>query len=64
MRLIKTFAAALLSALCGFVSLNAQNREVSGTVLDTQQQAVIGATVMVVGGAAKELSLMPRVVSL
>lgn len=53
MRLIKTFAAALLSALCGFVSLNAQNREVSGTVLDTQQQAVIGATVMVVGGGSQ-----------
>ncbi|MGM9786337.1 MAG: SusC/RagA family TonB-linked outer membrane protein [Candidatus Cryptobacteroides sp.] len=48
MRFIKTIAATLLLALGGILSLNAQNRTVSGTVLDTQQQPVIGATVMVV----------------
>ena len=50
MKAIKTIAAALILTLCGIISLNAQNREVSGTVLDVQQQPIIGAAVIVTGG--------------
>ena len=49
MRFIKTIAATLLLALSGLVSANAQNRAVSGTVLDAQQQPVIGASVVIAG---------------
>ena len=49
MRFIKTIAATLLLALSGILSANAQNRAVSGTVLDTQQQPVIGASVVIAG---------------
>ena len=49
MRFIKTIAATLLLALSGILSANAQNRAVSGTVLDAQQQPVIGASVLVAG---------------
>ena len=49
MRFIKTIAATLLLALSGLMSANAQTRVVSGTVLDTQQQPVIGASVMIAG---------------
>ena len=45
MKFIKPFAVSLLLVFGGFVSLFAQNREVSGTVLDAQQQPVIGAAV-------------------
>lgn len=49
MRLIKTIAVTLLLAACHVVAMYAQNRELSGTVLDNQQQPVIGAAVMVAG---------------
>ena len=49
MRFIKTIAATLLLALSGLVSANAQNRAVSGKVLDAQQQPVIGASVVIAG---------------
>ena len=49
MRFIKTIAATLLLALSGILSANAQNRAVSGTVLDAQQQPVIGASVVIAG---------------
>ena len=49
MRFIKTIAATLLLALSGILSANAQDRVVSGTVLDAQQQPVIGASVVVAG---------------
>ena len=50
MKLIKPFAVSLLLVFGGFVSLFAQNREVSGTVLDAQQQPVIGAAVFLIDG--------------
>ncbi len=46
MKVFKTFAVSLILLLAGAFSLSAQNREVSGQVLDTQQQPVIGAAVM------------------
>ena len=46
MKLNKAFAAILALFLAGSVSLSAQTRQVSGTVLDSQQQPVIGAAVM------------------
>ena len=46
MKLTKAFAAILALVLAGSFSLSAQTRQVSGTVLDTQQQPVIGAAVM------------------
>lgn len=49
MRLIKTIAVTLLLAACHVVAMYAQDRELSGTVLDNQQQPVIGAAVMVAG---------------
>ena len=49
MRFIKTIAATLVLAASGFISLYAQNRAVSGKVLDAQQQPVIGASVVVAG---------------
>ena len=50
MRIIKPIAVSLILALSGFVSLFAQTREVSGTVLDATQQPIIGAAVMLTGG--------------
>lgn len=50
MRLIKPIAVTLLLVLGGLFSLNAQNRSVSGTVLDAGQQPIIGAAVMLAGG--------------
>ena len=50
MKFIKPFAVALLLVLGGFVSLYAQSRELSGTVLDSQQQPIIGAAVILTGG--------------
>ena len=49
MRFIKTIAATLVLAASGFISLYAQNRAVSGKVLDAQQQPVIGASVVIAG---------------
>lgn len=49
MKLIKTIAVTLLLVTCHVMAMYAQNREVSGTVLDKQQQPVIGAAVMVAG---------------
>ena len=49
MRFINSIAATLLLALSTLLGANAQDRLVSGTVLDTQQQPVIGASVMVAG---------------
>lgn len=46
MKVFKTFAVSLILLLAGALSLSAQNREVSGQVLDAQQQPVIGAAVM------------------
>ena len=50
MRLIKSIAVSLLLAFGSFVSLYAQSRQVSGTVLDEQQLPIIGAAVMLTGG--------------
>ena len=50
MRLIKSIAVSLLLAFGGLVSLYAQSRQVSGTVLDEQQLPIIGAAVMLTGG--------------
>ena len=50
MRIIKPIAVSLVLMLSGFVSLFAQTREVSGTVLDATQQPIIGAAVMLTGG--------------
>ncbi|MGM9748022.1 MAG: SusC/RagA family TonB-linked outer membrane protein, partial [Candidatus Cryptobacteroides sp.] len=52
MRFFKTIAVSLLLAMGSLISLQAQNRAVSGKVLDEQQQPVIGAAVMVAGGAS------------
>ena len=50
MNLFRKFAVSMVLALGGLVSLYAQNREVSGKVLDAQQQPIIGAAVMLSGG--------------
>lgn len=50
MKFLKTIAVSALLMVLGIISLNAQSRVVSGTVLDDKQQPVIGATVMVAGG--------------
>lgn len=50
MKFIKPFAVSLLLVFGGFVSLFAQNREVSGTVLDEQQLPIIGAAVFLTEG--------------
>lgn len=47
MKFTKTIVAFLFMAIAGILSLNAQNRTLSGKVLDSQQQPVIGAAVMV-----------------
>ena len=49
MRFINSIAATLLLALSTLLGANAQDRLVSGTVLDAQQQPVIGASVVVAG---------------
>ena len=48
MRLLKTFAASALLILSG-LALNAQNRTVQGTVLDTAGQPVPGAGIVLQG---------------
>lgn len=50
MKFLKTIVATALLLIAGHLSIYAQSRVVSGTVLDTKQQPVIGAAVMVVGG--------------
>ena len=55
MKFIKPFAVALLLVLGGFVSLYAQSRELSGTVLDSQQQPIIGAAVILTGALLQML---------
>lgn len=50
MNIFRKFAVSMVLALGGLVSLHAQNREVSGIVLDAQQQPIIGAAVMLAGG--------------
>ncbi len=49
MRVFKTLAVTLLIALLTNVAAFAQNRTVSGKVLDNQQQPLIGAAVMISG---------------
>ena len=51
MRLIKPIAVSLLLVLGGLLSLNAQNRTVSGVIQDAGQQPIIGAAVMLAGGS-------------
>ena len=51
MRLIKPIAVSLLLAFGGLISLYAQSRSVSGKVLDEQQVPIIGAAVILAGGA-------------
>ncbi len=52
MKVLKTFIAFLFLALGTSMSLNAQNREVSGQVLDTEQYPIIGAAVIYSGTGA------------
>lgn len=52
MRFIKTIAATLALCVMTGLSLFAQNRNVSGRVLDAQQQPIIGAAVMVSGNGS------------
>jgi len=49
MRTIKAFAASLSLLLMVALSASAQNRQLSGTVLDASQQPVVGAAVMTSG---------------
>ena len=49
MRYLKHIAAILVLALGTFVSVQAQNREVSGRVLDTGGQPLVGAAVLLSG---------------
>lgn len=49
MRILKKIAVILLGGALSIASLAAQNRTVSGTVLDSSQQPVIGAAVMLQG---------------
>ncbi len=52
MKVLKTFIAFLFLALGTSMSLNAQNREVSGRVLDAEQYPIIGAAVIYPGTGA------------
>lgn len=49
MRVFKTFAVTLLLTLAACIGAFAQNRTVSGKILDNQQQPLIGAAVMISG---------------
>lgn len=49
MRVFKTFAVTLLLTLAACIGAYAQNRTVSGKILDNQQQPLIGAAVMISG---------------
>ena len=49
MRVLKTFAVTLLLTLATCIGAFAQNRTVSGKVLDNQSQPLIGAAVMISG---------------
>ncbi len=52
MKVLKTFIAFLFLALGTSVSIHAQNREVSGQVLDAEQYPIIGAAVIYPGTGA------------
>ena len=53
MKAIKTIAVVLVLLLgWGSLTLSAQNRDLSGKILDAQQQPVIGAAVLVAGDVA------------
>lgn len=49
MRTVKFLAVSLLVALATCIGAFAQNRTVSGKVLDNQQQPLIGAAVLISG---------------
>ena len=49
MRTVKFLAVSLLVALTTCIGAFAQNRTVSGKVLDNQQQPLIGAAVLISG---------------
>ena len=49
MKVIRTFAVSLVLLVGSVISLWAQNREISGQVLDSQQQPIVGAAVMFSG---------------
>lgn len=49
MRVLKTFAVSLVLLLGIGLNASAQNREVSGKVLDANQQPLVGAAVMLPG---------------
>ena len=49
MRRIRHFAVALACFLAAFTTARAQTRTVSGTVLDTGRQPLVGAAVLVAG---------------
>ena len=53
MRVLQSFAVALVLSLGCCISAFAQNRQVSGKVLDINQQPVIGAAVMLSGSASQ-----------
>ena len=70
MRVLKTFAVSLVLLLGIGLNASAQNREVSGKVLDANQQPLVGAAVMLPGtttGAVwtmvVSLSCCPQVMS-
>ena len=50
MNLFRKFAVSVVLTLGAISSLYAQNREVSGKVLDADQQPIVGAAVMLSGG--------------
>lgn len=47
MALFKKIAVSALLAIAGILTLGAQNRTITGTVLDTKQQPIIGAAVLI-----------------
>ena len=49
MRVLKTFAVSLVLLLGIGLNASAQNREVSGKVLDANHQPLVGAAVMLPG---------------
>ena len=62
MKAIKTIAVVLVLLLgWGSLTLSAQNRDLSGKILDAQQQPVIGAAVLVAGDVANNGSGYPVV---
>ena len=57
MRRIRHIAATLLLALGAFTAAWAQTRVVSGTVLDTGQQPLVGAAVLVAGTTTGDVTM-------